>query len=141
MRRLLPLLLCLGLGACAAPGSGPAVGSDGLPECATLPAEAVETIGTIADGGPFPYPDNDDKRFGNYEGVLPSEPRDYYREYTVDTPGLGHRGARRIVTGGTLPIDDWFYTDDHYETFCRITDAQLADAEEKAGEKAEVPRV
>lgn len=109
--------------------------------CSTLPREAHDTIALVDHGGPYAHPDNDDKRFGNYEGVLPSEPRDYYREYTVDTPGLGHRGARRIVTGGSLSIDDWFYTDDHYETFCRITDAQLADAQEKAGEKAEVPHV
>jgi ribonuclease T1 len=54
--------------------------------------------------------------FFNREGRLPSRPRGYYREYTVDTPGLGHRGARRIVTGGEPP-DVWYYTDDHYDSF------------------------
>ena len=54
--------------------------------------------------------------FGNREQRLPQRPRGYYREYTVDTPGLGHRGARRIVTGGTPP-DAWYYTDDHYDSF------------------------
>ncbi len=54
--------------------------------------------------------------FGNRERRLPQRPRGYYREYTVRTPDLGHRGARRIVTGGDPP-DVWYYTDDHYETF------------------------
>ncbi len=31
------------------------------------------------------HPDNDNKRFGNYEGVLPKESKNYYREYTVDS--------------------------------------------------------
>lgn len=60
--------------------------------------------------------------FGNFEGLLPEHERGYYREYTVPTPGLKHRGARRIVTGGT-PLDDppeMYYTDDHYESFCLI---------------------
>ena len=50
------------------------------------------------------------------EQRLPQRPRGYYREYTVRTPDLGHRGARRIVTGGDPP-EVWYYTDDHYETF------------------------
>lgn len=99
----------------------------GLPTCplAQLPEEAEETAATIRAGGPFEYPDNDGTRFGNYEGVLPDEDLGYYREYTVDTPGLDHRGARRIVTGGgTEPAPDvWYYTHDHYESFCEIPDA------------------
>lgn len=97
----------------------------GLPACGDLPAEAEDTATDIVAGGPYAYPDNDNRHFGNYEDVLPEERSDYYREYTVDTPGLNHRGARRIVTGGgtdTNP-DVWYYTDDHYETFCEITDA------------------
>ena len=47
---------------------------------------------------------------------LPRQPRGWYREYTVDTPGLSHRGARRIVTGGNPPRE-WYYTDDHYDSF------------------------
>lgn len=57
--------------------------------------------------------------FGNREGRLPRQPKGWYREYTVDTPGLGHRGARRIVTGG-MPPTQWFYTDDHYDSFRRF---------------------
>ena len=39
--------------------------------------------------------------------------------WTVRTPGLSHRGPRRIVTGGQPPSEYW-YTDDHYESFRRI---------------------
>lgn len=85
----------------------------GLP--AFLPAEAHATIALIARGGPFPHR-QDGSTFGNREGHLPSKPRGYYREYTVDTPGLDHRGARRIVTGGSPP-EVWYYTDDHYDSF------------------------
>lgn len=80
-----------------------------------LPAEARQTIALIQRGGPFPHR-QDGSVFGNREQRLPPRPRGYYHEYTVDTPGAGNRGARRIVTGGTPPTG-WFYTDDHYETF------------------------
>lgn len=50
-------------------------------------------------GGPFPY-DKDGTTFFNRERLLPLETRGFYREYTVPTPGLRHRGARRIVCGG-----------------------------------------
>lgn len=92
----------------------------------TLPAEADTVIDEIRAGGPFEYPDNDGVRFGNYEGVLPKQSSNYYREYTVDTPGLNHRGERRIVTGGGSATDPdvWYYTDDHYESFCQIPDAE-----------------
>ncbi|MCC7635221.1 ribonuclease domain-containing protein [Stenotrophomonas rhizophila] len=86
---------------------------DPLP--AFLPAQARQTIALIQRGGPFPHR-QDGSVFGNREQRLPPRPRGYYHEYTVDTPGAGNRGARRIVTGGTPPTG-WFYTDDHYETF------------------------
>ena len=96
--------------------------SSGLPACGSLPDEAWDTVDLIEAGGPFPHPDNDDRRFGNYERILPEQPRNYYREYTVDTPGVHHRGARRIVTGGGADghVDEWFYTADHYESFCEM---------------------
>lgn len=98
-----------------------------LDQCslAELPSEASDTADDIRAGGPYQFPDNDDTRFGNYERVLPDEPLGYYREYTVVTPGINHRGARRIVTGGessTHP-EVWYYTADHYESFCEIYDA------------------
>ena len=102
-------------------------GSD-LPTCSmdSLPQEAHETAEDILAGGPYDYPDNDNVRFGNYEGVLPQQAKNYYREYTVETPGIGHRGAKRIVTGGGSETDPdvWYYTDDHYESFCSIPDAE-----------------
>jgi ribonuclease T1 len=80
-----------------------------------LPPEARDTIVLIQRGGPFPNR-QDGSVFGNREGHLPERPRGYYREYTVDTPGLSHRGTRRIVTGGD-PVEIWYYSDDHYESF------------------------
>lgn len=92
----------------------------------SLPGEADEVVDDILVDGPFNYPDNDGTHFGNYEGRLPAEHDDFYREYTVETPGLDHRGARRIVTGGGESTDPevWYYTDDHYESFCEIPDAE-----------------
>jgi guanyl-specific ribonuclease Sa len=92
-----------------------APGSASSPLPAFLPDEARRTLVLIQRGGPFPY-SQDGSVFGNREGHLPSRPRGYYREYTVDTPGLSHRGTRRIVTGGD-PVEIWYYSDDHYETF------------------------
>ena len=52
---------------------------------------------------------------------LPSKPRDFYREYTVKTPGVRSRGARRIVCGGARTAPEaCYYTDDHYRSFRRI---------------------
>jgi ribonuclease T1 len=81
-----------------------------------LPAEARDTLALIKAGGPFPYP-NDGKTFGNREAHLPKHGRGYYREYTVRTPGMRDRGARRIVAGRG---GEFYYTDDHYRTFKRI---------------------
>lgn len=82
-----------------------------------LPPEAVEVVTLIDAGGPFAHPDKDGSRFGNHEGLLPARPRGHYREYTVPTPGLDHRGARRIVTGGP---GEMYWTDDHYQSFARL---------------------
>jgi ribonuclease T1 len=83
---------------------------------AELPPEARDTLRLIKQGGPFPYP-RDGVVFGNYEKLLPQQPRGYYREYTVKTPGARNRGARRIVCG---PLPECYYTADHYRTFQRI---------------------
>lgn len=92
---------------------------------ATLPPETLTTVNLIKDGGPFPYPNNDGAHFGNYESHLPKQKNSYYREYTVETPGVHHRGERRIVTGGDPAQNPqhWYYTGDHYESFCEIPDA------------------
>jgi len=83
-----------------------------------LPSEARDTIALIRRGGPFPHR-QDGGDFGNREGRLPRQSRGWYREYTVQTPGLQHRGTRRIVTGGSPP-SQWYYTDDHYDSFRRF---------------------
>ncbi len=80
-----------------------------------LPPEAQTTLDLIARGGPFPHR-QDGVVFQNREKRLPKKDRGYYHEYTVATPGLHHRGARRIVTGGN-PIEVYYYTDDHYDSF------------------------
>lgn len=85
---------------------------------AWLPVQARQTFALIRAGGPYPYR-QDDGVFGNREKLLPKQPRGYYHEYTVETPGLDHRGARRIVTGGNPPVE-YFYTDDHYRSFRRF---------------------
>lgn len=72
----------------------------------------------IASDGPHPHR-QDGSTFQNRERRLPQQARGYYREYTVETPGLGHRGARRIVTGGRPPAE-YYYTDDHYGSFRRF---------------------
>lgn len=101
-----------------------------------LPQEAHETLRSIQRGGPYPY-DRDGTVFGNYEKLLAQTPQGHYREYTVDTPGVRHRGARRIVVGcerqrptpqsaSLLRLahcrdgGEFYYTADHYRSFRRI---------------------
>jgi ribonuclease T1 len=83
-----------------------------------LPPQGQDVMNQIRQGGPFRY-DKDGSVFGNRERLLPSEKRGYYREYTVPTPGLNHRGARRIVCGGLKPRapETCYYTEDHYSSF------------------------
>ena len=81
-----------------------------------LPTEARATLELVKAGGPFPYR-QDGRVFSNRERLLPLEDRGYYREYTVRTPGARDRGARRIVAGSG---GEYYYTDDHYRSFCRI---------------------
>ncbi|WP_201533796.1 ribonuclease domain-containing protein [Psychrobacter immobilis] len=78
-----------------------------------------DTITLIQQGGPYPYPNKDGTTFYNREGTLPAQSQGYYREYTVPTPGLSHRGARRIVTGGNPPTV-YYLTVDHYESFSQL---------------------
>lgn len=86
-----------------------------------LPPEARTVMHLIRQGGPFPY-EKDGTVFLNRERLLPPHKRGYYREYTVPTPELNHRGARRIVCGGWKPTvpDTCYYTADHYASFRRI---------------------
>ncbi len=113
--------------ACAALSSGLVQARNAAPESlpsvalTELPAEAQATHRLILQGGPFPH-GKDGTVFGNRERMLPREPRGFYHEYTVRTPGSRDRGARRIVCGGTQPRapDACFYTADHYTSFQKI---------------------
>src|SRR5215471_252539 len=110
------LLLCIVACDVAARSSTPDVVS-----VDALPSEARTTLQHIRDGGPFPF-SRDGVVFGNREHFLPSQRRGYYHEYTVPTPGVKTRGARRIVCGGAVTsVSECYYSDDHYQTFRRIS--------------------
>ncbi|MFZ2302009.1 MAG: ribonuclease domain-containing protein [Gallionella sp.] len=100
------------------PGQAEPVAQFDLPTIAVanLPVEVRDTLQTIKRGGPLAYP-RDGVVFKNYERILPKQPRGYYREYTVKTPGARNRGARRIISG---KVNEYYYTADHYKTFKRI---------------------
>ena len=91
-------------------------GRSGVVPLSQLPPQARRTVQHIRAGGPFPYP-QDGVVFENREGHLPAEPRGYYHEYTVVTPGSADRGPRRIVAGQQGEL---YYTGDHYRSFRRI---------------------
>lgn len=109
------LVAVLSLGACTSTDH-PARTASSAP-AASLPAEARQTLKLIDQGGPFPYR-KDGSVFSNRERRLPQEPRGYYREYTVPTPGSRDRGARRIIAGKE---GERYYTGDHYRTFQQVT--------------------
>jgi len=83
-----------------------------------LPVEAKATQRLIRAGGPFLHA-KDGTVFANRERRLPGQARGYYREYTVATPGIRHRGARRIVCGGIelRAPEACYYSADHYTSF------------------------
>jgi ribonuclease T1 len=83
---------------------------------ADLPAQARQTLNLVDRGGPYPYP-QDNTVFANQEGLLPSQPVGYYREYTVVTPGSADRGTRRLIVGAD---GDIYYTGDHYASFRQV---------------------
>ncbi len=86
----------------------------------SLPVQAQTTYALVRQGGPFPYA-KDGVVFGNRELLLPLNTRGYYREYTVKTPGIQTRGARRLVCGGPPTVPDaCYYTADHYASFRKI---------------------
>ncbi len=53
-------------------------------------------------------------RFGNYEGLLPSDKK--YKECDIDYDG-GYRGSKRIIFSDD---GDVYYTEDHYQTFEKL---------------------
>jgi guanyl-specific ribonuclease Sa len=89
-------------------------------DAAKLPVDARVVLDRVRAGGPFRY-ERDGVAFGNRERLLPDRKRGYYHEYTVETPGVRTRGARRIVCGGPRKAPEvCYYTDDHYASFRRI---------------------
>ena len=99
----------------------PSVVSQSTISLAELPDPGVEIYRRIHQGGPFDS-EKDGSVFGNRERLLPAQKRGFYREYTVPTPGLKHRGVKRIVCGGQAQKPEiCYYTADHYESFRRIT--------------------
>ncbi|RKT03636.1 ribonuclease T1 [Streptomyces sp. 3211.6] len=128
-RALGALFLCVALVGAGGCGGGPAPAAPPSPRTGAtapawakgmatvradaLPPQAREVLALIDKGGPYAYR-QDGAVFGNFEKVLPKQKRGYYHEYTVKTPGERDRGARRIVTGEG---GEFYYTDDHYETF------------------------
>ncbi len=126
--RILVLFIAVALGVTACAREDPARSADraGIAEVPleALPPQASETLALIRQRGPFPYR-KDGSVFGNRERLLPQRPRGYYSEYTVPTPGSRDRGARRIVAGKGATGDpatggEYYYTDDHYQSFRRI---------------------
>ena len=98
-----------------------AIGTGSAANAASITGDAQidQTIALIQQGGPFPYPNKDGTTFYNREGKLPAQSKGYYREYTVPTPTVTHRGARRIVTGGHPPTI-YYLTVDHYDSFQKL---------------------
>lgn len=144
LQQLLWLIVAIAFSAPAAARGDPLQGrSPGQTQAqevrvAELPQEARETLQLIRRGGPYPH-ERDGITFGNYEKLLSQAPRGHYREYTVMTPGVRHRGARRIVVGcerqraerpapGLLRLPhcrdggEFYYTADHYRSFRRIVE-------------------
>jgi len=114
------LLLCLVTGVALAVFARTATAAPSEVALADLPKEAREVYALIGQGGPFHF-ERDGVVFGNREKLLPAKPRTYYHEYTVRTPGVKSRGARRMVCGGPAATPDvCYYTDDHYQSFRRI---------------------
>lgn len=101
----------------------PAIGGQTTISLSELPAQGRQTYQLILSGGPFPF-EKDGVVFGNRERILPHEPRGFYREYTVQTPGSRDRGARRIVCGGRQirAPEACYYSQDHYASFRRIVE-------------------
>lgn len=60
---------------------------------AELPPEAHDVLRRINAGGPFTHA-KDGSTFGNFEGLLPAEPRGYYKEYTWT-----HRALETVAHG------------------------------------------
>jgi ribonuclease T1 len=87
---------------------------------AELPPQGQDVYAKIVQGATFAH-EKDGSVFGNRERQLPVYKRGYYREYTVRTPGVRNRGARRLICGGVQQLPDvCYYTEDHYASFRKV---------------------
>ena len=71
------------------------------------------TLDRIRNGVRFPHR-NDGSIFQNREGLLPTKPAGYWKEYVHPTPGGRGPGAQRIVIGQN---GEMFFTPNHYRIF------------------------
>jgi len=118
---ILSLVMALAAGSVPASESAKNAGQIAI---ADLPQEGRDTLALVKRGGPFRHR-QDGSVFGNREQRLPPKERGYYREYTVPTPGAKDRGARRIVAGSGRAGEErtsgeYYYSNDHYNSFRRI---------------------
>ena len=127
MKGLLALLLVLCLSACAAVKMPNPAGSytskQDVAEFLHVYGQLPQNFITKAEAEALGWPGGDltkyapgksigGDRFGNYEGILPTDKK--YRECDIDYKG-GKRGARRIVFSEDATYI--YYTEDHYESF------------------------
>lgn len=111
------------------PAGAPATSAapSGLPLCTVLPKELSDAVAAVRHDGPYLRPADDGGVFGNREGLLPAQAKGYYREYTVRSPRDRFPGPRRLITGGQARLGaepvSWFYTADHYASFCELRPA------------------
>ena len=66
----------------------------------------TQVIGHVMRRGPFDHRE-DGEVYENKQGRLPEKPLGYYREYTVPTPNVKGRGARRLVAGENGELYYW----------------------------------
>ncbi|MFN8009048.1 MAG: ribonuclease domain-containing protein [Terriglobia bacterium] len=100
------------------------IGEDALPVARRLlpfkDSKLIQRINKALDdiaAGVTKY-SRDGLTFKNREGLLPTKPEGYYREFTVQPgPRVTGRGADRLVVGQEGEV---YYTPNHYGSFVRI---------------------
>lgn len=78
-----------------------------------LPVTALATLSLVESGGPFPDPD-DGTAYTDFDGVLPSQPPGYYRQFSVVEPGSDGATSWYLVIGEQ---DETFWTTDGFASF------------------------
>lgn len=66
----------------------------------------TQVVGHVQRRGPWDYRE-DGEIYENLQKRLPEKPRGYYREFTVPTPNVNGRGARRLVAGENGELYYW----------------------------------